>query len=213
MAITGYAPSAISTRTRPFAAESSTRNPPGAHSPSPYPNPARPRIGRFRPIQGDLANVQEPSRLCRLRRFGRARRLHRAAAPCPRHHRPAAEAARRQDATREPHVSASAEADHTHTRNTMTRVADLLLTALAAVIWGTVYLVTTRWLPQGYPLTVSLIRALPAGLLLLAFVRELPKGVWLFRVLVLGGLNFSLFWWLLFISAYRLPGGVAATVN
>ena len=32
-------------------------------------------------------------------------------------------------------------------------------------------------------------------------------------VLILGGLNFSLFWWLLFISAYRLPGGVAATVN
>jgi probable blue pigment (indigoidine) exporter len=95
----------------------------------------------------------------------------------------------------------------------MTRIADLFLTGLAAVIWGTVYLVTTRWLPGGYPLTTSLIRALPAGLLLLAFVRELPKGVWLFRVFVLAGLNFSLFWWLLFISAYRLPGGVAATVN
>ena len=95
----------------------------------------------------------------------------------------------------------------------MTRLADLVLTGLAAVIWGTVYLVTTRWLPQGYPLSTSLIRALPAGLLLLAFVCELPKGVWLFRVLILGGLNFSLFWWLLFISAYRLPGGVAATVN
>jgi probable blue pigment (indigoidine) exporter len=95
----------------------------------------------------------------------------------------------------------------------MTRIADLFLTGLAAVIWGTVYLVTTRWLPEGYPLTISLIRALPAGLLLLAFVHELPKGVWLFRVLVLGGLNFSLFWWLIFVSAYRLPGGVAATVN
>ena len=95
----------------------------------------------------------------------------------------------------------------------MIRKADLLITGLAAVIWGTVYLVTTRWLPQGYPLTTSLVRALPAGLLLLAFVRELPKGVWLFRVLVLGGLNFSLFWSLLFVSAYRLPGGVAATIN
>jgi probable blue pigment (indigoidine) exporter len=93
------------------------------------------------------------------------------------------------------------------------RNADLLLTGLASVIWGTIYLVTTRWLPQGYPLTVSLIRALPVGLLLLVFVRELPKGVWLSRVLVLGGLNFSLFWSLLFVSAYRLPGGLAATVN
>lgn len=40
------------------------------------------------------------------------------------------------------------------------RKADLLLAGLAAVIWGTIYLVTTEWLPQGYPLTTSLIRAL-----------------------------------------------------
>src|SRR5262249_53725620 len=68
------------------------------------------------------------------------------------------------------------------------------------------------WLPQGYPLTTSLIRALPAGLLLLAFVRRLPRGIWIVRVFILGGLNFSIFWSLIFVSAYRLPGGVAATV-
>jgi probable blue pigment (indigoidine) exporter len=93
------------------------------------------------------------------------------------------------------------------------RNADLLLAGLASVVWGTIYLVATRWLPQGYPLTVSLIRALPAGLLLLVLERELPKGVWLSRVVVLGGLNFPLFWSLLFVSAYGLPGGVAAAVN
>ncbi|MBV8794896.1 MAG: EamA family transporter [Hyphomicrobiales bacterium] len=93
------------------------------------------------------------------------------------------------------------------------RDADLLLTGFAPVIWGTTYLVTTEWLPQGYPLTTSLIRALPAGLLLLAFVRRLPRGIWILRVFILGGLNFSIFWWLIFVSAYRLPGGVAATLN
>jgi probable blue pigment (indigoidine) exporter len=93
------------------------------------------------------------------------------------------------------------------------RNADLLLTGLAPVIWGTTYLVTTEWLPQGYPLTTALLRALPAGLLLLAFVRRLPRGIWLLRVFILGGLNFSIFWSLIFVSAYRLPGGVAATVN
>jgi probable blue pigment (indigoidine) exporter len=93
------------------------------------------------------------------------------------------------------------------------RNVDLLLTGLAPVIWGTTYLVTTAWLPEGYPLTTSLIRALPAGLLLLAWARELPRGIWLLRVLVLGALNFSIFWSLLFVSAYRLPGGVAATLN
>ncbi len=92
------------------------------------------------------------------------------------------------------------------------RTADVALTALAVIIWGTTYLVTTEFLPAGYPLTASLIRALPAGLLLLALGRDLPRGVWIFRIAVLGALNFSVFWWLLFVSAYRLPGGVAGVV-
>ena len=92
------------------------------------------------------------------------------------------------------------------------RTADILLTALGPAIWGTTYLVTTEWLPPGHPITDSLIRALPAGLLLLAWVRELPRGDWIWRVFVLAALNFAIFWWLLFVSAYRLPGGVAAVI-
>jgi probable blue pigment (indigoidine) exporter len=95
----------------------------------------------------------------------------------------------------------------------MSRNLDLLLTAIAPAIWGSTYLVTTEMLPAGYPLTVSVLRALPAGLLLLVAVRQLPHGVWWPRVFVLGALNFSLFWAMLFVAAYRLPGGVAATVG
>jgi len=95
----------------------------------------------------------------------------------------------------------------------MNRNVDLLLTAIAPAIWGSTYLVTTQLLPAGYPLTVATLRALPAGLLLLLIVRRLPHGMWWIKSLVLGALNFSIFWWLLFISAYRLPGGVAATVG
>ena len=91
--------------------------------------------------------------------------------------------------------------------------SDFLLTAAAPTIWGTTYIVTTEMLPAGYPLTVSLLRALPAGLLLLALVRKLPHGIWWGRTFALGALNFSLFWAMLFVSAYRLPGGVAATVG
>lgn len=78
---------------------------------------------------------------------------------------------------------------------------------------GSTYFVTTSYLPHGYPLTVAMLRALPAGLLLLAVVRRLPQGIWWFRAFVLGALNFSFFWAMLFVSAYRLPGGVAATVG
>ncbi len=95
----------------------------------------------------------------------------------------------------------------------MPRNVDLLLTAIAPAIWGSTYLVTTELLPQGYPWTVAMLRALPAGLLLLVIVRQLPRGIWWSRVLILGALNFTIFWWLLFVAAYRLPGGVAATVG
>ncbi|WP_448044264.1 EamA family transporter [Bradyrhizobium liaoningense] len=90
---------------------------------------------------------------------------------------------------------------------------DLLITAVAPAIWGSTYVVTTQLLPAGIPLTGAMLRALPAGLVLLLIVRTLPRGAWLWRSLLLGALNFSIFWWLLFISAYRLPGGVAATIG
>ena len=90
---------------------------------------------------------------------------------------------------------------------------DLLLTALAPAIWGSTYIVTTQMLPAGYPMTVAMLRALPAGLLLLLLVRQLPQGIWWLRVFILGALNFSFFWAMLFVAAYRLPGGVAATVG
>ncbi|WP_418595571.1 EamA family transporter [Ponticoccus sp. (in: a-proteobacteria)] len=95
----------------------------------------------------------------------------------------------------------------------MARRTDLILTALAPAIWGSTYIVTTELLPDGYPMMVAMLRALPAGLLLLVVTRSLPCGIWLARSFLLGALNFSVFWWLLFVAAYRLPGGVAATVG
>ncbi|EIW89540.1 transporter permease [Alishewanella agri BL06] len=97
--------------------------------------------------------------------------------------------------------------------NRESNARDVLITGMAPVIWGSTYLITTEMLPQGYPLTTSMLRALPAGILLLLLVRQLPDRHWLGRIFLLGALNFSVFWWLLFIAAYRLPGGVAATLG
>ncbi len=94
-----------------------------------------------------------------------------------------------------------------------TQSFDVALTAAAPAIWGSTYLVTTEFLPDAYPLTVAMLRALPAGLLLLLVVRQLPNGVWWARSFLLAALNFAFFWAMLFVSAYRLPGGVAATVG
>ena len=95
----------------------------------------------------------------------------------------------------------------------MNRTTDLCLTALAPIIWGSSYIVTTEMLPDGFPLTVALLRALPAGLILLLVVRQLPSAGWRTRVFILGALNFAVFWSMLFVAAYRLPGGVAATLG
>ena len=89
----------------------------------------------------------------------------------------------------------------------------MLVTALAPGIWGTTYLVTTELLPPDRPLLAAVVRALPAGLALVALTRRLPQGVWWWRALVLGVLNIGAFFALLFVAAYRLPGGVAATIG
>lgn len=90
---------------------------------------------------------------------------------------------------------------------------DIMLTAMAPLIWGSSYVVLTEFLPGGDPAWLAMLRALPAGLLLLLLVRQLPKGSWWWRVFVLGALNFTIFWTLLFVAAYRLPGGIAATLG
>jgi probable blue pigment (indigoidine) exporter len=88
-----------------------------------------------------------------------------------------------------------------------------LATAVAPVVWGSTYVVTTELLPAGHPLFASLVRALPAGLVALVLARTLPRGVWWWRAAVLGTLNIGAFFPLLFVSAEHLPGGVAATLG
>ncbi|ADD44581.1 EamA family transporter [Stackebrandtia nassauensis] len=90
---------------------------------------------------------------------------------------------------------------------------DIAITALAPVMWGTTYIVTTELLPPGRPLLTALLRALPAGLLLVVLARKLPQGSWWWKASVIGALNIAAFFALLFIAAYRLPGGVAAVVS
>ncbi|MFJ4466713.1 EamA family transporter [Streptomyces sp. NPDC089424] len=93
------------------------------------------------------------------------------------------------------------------------RVATVALTALAPACWGTTYAVTTELLPPGHPLFAALMRALPAGLVGLALTRVLPRGDWWWKTAVLGVLNIGAFFPLLFLTAERLPGGVAATLG
>lgn len=80
------------------------------------------------------------------------------------------------------------------------------------VIFATTYIVTTELLPEGRPWLAATVRSLPTGLALVLGSRPPPAG-WRLRILVLSALYSSAFFPLLFLAAYRLPGGVASMIN
>lgn len=86
------------------------------------------------------------------------------------------------------------------------------VTAVAPIAWGSTYVVTRQVLPPGEPLWGAALRALPAGLLLLAVARRLPRRDWWWRSLVLGTLNVGAFFVLVYVAATLLPSSVASTV-
>ena len=93
------------------------------------------------------------------------------------------------------------------------RLPLLIITAFVPMVWGSTYLITSEFLPPNRPFTAALIRVLPAGLLLLLITREFPRKNELGRIILLGTLNIGLFQAMLFVSAYRLPGGLAAILS
>ena len=90
---------------------------------------------------------------------------------------------------------------------------DIIITASAPVIWGSTYLVTTQFLPPDRPFLAAVLRCLPAGLLLLLWTRQFPQRQEWLKVIILAVLNIGLFQAMLFISAYRLAGGLAAILS
>jgi probable blue pigment (indigoidine) exporter len=88
----------------------------------------------------------------------------------------------------------------------------VLVTAVAPIAWGANYYVIRHLLPPGAPLWGAALRALPAGLLLLAIARTLPRGSWWWRSAVLGVLNVGAFFLLIQLAAQLLPSSIASAV-
>ncbi|RTZ17882.1 EamA family transporter [Vibrio aquaticus] len=86
---------------------------------------------------------------------------------------------------------------------------NILLAMIPAFFWGTTYAVTQYTLADWPPLLLGAIRALPAGLLLLAFKPTLPKkGEW--QILFsLGLINIATFFGLIFVMALTLPSAIS----
>lgn len=86
------------------------------------------------------------------------------------------------------------------------------MACIAPIAWGSTYFVTSKYLPADYPLYGAFIRALPAGLLLLLAGRALPRGSWWWKSVVLGALNMSIFFALVYVASQLLPSSVASVV-
>jgi probable blue pigment (indigoidine) exporter len=87
-----------------------------------------------------------------------------------------------------------------------------LVTAIAPIAWGSTYFVTREFLPADAPLWGGVLRALPAGLVLLAVRPRMPRGPWWWRSIVLGTLNVGVFFALIYLVAQLLPTSLASTV-
>ncbi|KYN86980.1 ABC transporter permease [Vibrio cidicii] len=96
--------------------------------------------------------------------------------------------------------------------NKVNSIKTIILTAVAPLVWGSTYIVTTQALPPESPLFASTIRALPAGILLVLLSRTWLQGIWWGRLATLGLLNIGLFFYCLFFAATYLPGGMASLV-
>ncbi|WP_047049599.1 DMT family transporter [Vibrio mexicanus] len=86
---------------------------------------------------------------------------------------------------------------------------NILLAMIPATFWGTTYAVTQYALADWPPLLLGALRALPAGLLLLALKPSLPqKQDW--PVLIrLGSINIAAFFSLIFVMALTLPSAIS----
>lgn len=87
-----------------------------------------------------------------------------------------------------------------------------LVTAIAPIAWGASYWVTQEFLPPDNPVWGSVLRALPGGLLLLLVARALPRGSWWWKSAVLGLMNVSVFFVLIYVAAQLLPSSIASTL-
>ncbi|KJZ02435.1 DMT family transporter [Pseudoalteromonas piscicida] len=87
---------------------------------------------------------------------------------------------------------------------------NILLAMIPAFLWGTTYAVTQYTLADWPPLLLGAIRALPAGLILLAVKPSLPKKADWKILCGLGAINIAAFFSMIFVMSLTLPSAISS---
>ena len=86
----------------------------------------------------------------------------------------------------------------------------IVLAMIPAFFWGSTYAVTQFTLPDWPPMLLGALRALPAGLLLLAMKPMWPRGKQWCQLALLGTINIAIFFSLIFVMALTLPSAISS---
>lgn len=86
---------------------------------------------------------------------------------------------------------------------------NVLFAMIPAFFWGTTYAVTQYTLAGWPPLLLGALRALPAGLILLALKPTLPAKTSWKPLITIGIVNIAAFFSLIFVMALTLPSAIA----
>ena len=86
---------------------------------------------------------------------------------------------------------------------------NILLAMIPAFFWGTTYAMTQYTLADWPPLLLSALRALPAGLILLAIKPSRPASADWSILIKLGAVNIAVFFCLIFVMALTLPSAIS----
>ncbi len=84
----------------------------------------------------------------------------------------------------------------------------VFIALLGPLLWGTAYATVSAYFADWSPFALAAWRALPAGLLLLIIKPSLPKMSEIPSLLLIGFINITLFFSLLFESAMHLPSAL-----
>ena len=87
-----------------------------------------------------------------------------------------------------------------------------VIASIAPIIWGSSYLLVSLYLPEQFPLHISLLRTLPIGLLFLLLAGRIPALSWIKKAAMISFLGSGLFYLLQTVGSFLVPSSIIGVI-